>query len=75
MCNLKPFINKYDWKELMIFTQQKNWKKLELNNSSITLDILYVPYNTEQIRLACKSKYNFKCENKIVLSMITDCKK
>ena len=75
MCNLKPFINKYDWKELMIFTQQKNWKKLELNNSSITLDILYVPYNTEQIRLACKSKYNFKCENKIVLSMITDRKK
>ena len=32
-------------------------------------------YNTEKIRLACKSKHNFKRKNQVVLLMITDGKK
>ena len=32
-------------------------------------------YNTEKIRLASKSKHNFKRENQVILLMITDGKK
>ena len=51
----------------------RDWKKFELNNKSIALNILYVPHNTEKIRHAYKSKYNR--ENQVILLMITDGKK
>ena len=72
---IKPFINQYNWKEVDIPSERKDWKKFELNNKSIALNILFVIYNTEKIRLAYKSKYNFKRENQVILSMITDGKK
>ena len=50
----------------------KNLKKFESNNKSIALNILYVPYNTEKIRHAYKSKYNLTRENQVILLMITD---
>ena len=34
-----------------------------------------MPYNTEKIRLACKSKHNLKRKNQVILLMITDGKK
>ena len=34
--------------------------------------MLYVPYNTEQIRCAYKSKYNNESKNQVILLMITD---
>ena len=34
--------------------------------------ILFVPYNTKQIGLAYKSKYNHKRDNQVILLMITD---
>ena len=34
-----------------------------------------MPYNTEEIRHTYKSKYNFECENKVILLIITDSKK
>ena len=49
---IKPFIGKYDWKEIDFPSQCKDWKKIESNNKSIALNILYVPYNTEKIRHA-----------------------
>ena len=49
---LKPFINQYNWKDFP--SEQKYWKKFELNNKSIALNMLFVPYNTEKIRLAYK---------------------
>ena len=36
----------------------KEWRKIESNNKSIALNILYVPPNTGKIRHAYKSKYN-----------------
>ena len=63
----KPFINQYDWKEIDFPSHQKNWKKFELNNKTIALHILLVPYNTEKTRLAYKPKHNFKCENQVIL--------
>ena len=47
----------------------------ESNNKSITLNILYVPHNTKEIKHAYKSKYNLECENQVFLLMITDGKK
>ena len=53
-------------------SHKKDWEKFESNNESIALNVLYVPYNTEQIRHAYKSKYNLKRENQVILLMITD---
>ena len=72
---IKPFIDQYNWKEIDFPSHSKDWKKFELNNKSIALNILFVPYNTEKIRFACKSKHNFKRENQVILLMITDGKK
>ena len=56
-------------------TTQKEWKKFELNNKSIVLNILYVPYITEEIRHAYVSKCNITCKNQVTFLMITDGKK
>ena len=50
-------------------------KKFKSNNKSIALNILYVPYNTKEIRHAYKSKCNLNRENQIILLIITDDKK
>ena len=34
-----------------------------------------MPYDTEKIRYAYKSKYDEKCENKVIFLVITDGKK
>ena len=72
---IKPFIDQYNWKEIDFPSHSKDWKKFEQNNKTIALNILFVPYNTEKIRLAYKSKHNFKHENQVILLMITDGKK
>ena len=72
---IKLFIDQYNWKEISFLSHQKDWKKFELNNRSIALNILYVPHNTEKIRHAYVSKYNTKHENQVILLMITDGKK
>ena len=56
-------------------SHQKDRKNFELNNKTIALNILFVSYNTEKVRLVYKSKYNFKCENQVILLVITDRKK
>ena len=56
-------------------SHSKDWKKFQQNNKTIALNILFVPHNTEKIRLAYKSKHNFKRENQVILLMITDGKK
>ena len=48
---IKPFISdQYNWKEIDFPSKQKDWKNFELNNKTIALNILFVPYNTEKIR-------------------------
>ena len=44
----------------------------EQNNQTIALNILFVPNNTEKIKLEYKSNDNFKRENQAILLMITD---
>ena len=69
---MKTFINQYIWKDIDFPSTSKDWKKLELNNKSIALNILYVPHDNKKICHAFKSKYNSTRENQVILLMITD---
>ena len=69
---LKPFIDKYNWKDIEFPSHLKDWKKFEKNNKTIALNILYVPYNTKQIRPIYISKYSHKRDNQVNLLKITD---
>ena len=44
-------------------------------NAGKSLNILFVPHNTKATSIACKSKYNHKRKNLVILLMITDGKK
>ena len=69
---MKPFINQYNRKDIDFPATLKDWKKLEQNNKTIAFNILFVPYNTKEIRIAYKSKYNHNRDNQVILLMITD---
>ena len=69
---IKPFIDQYNWNDIYFPSTGKDWKKFELNNESIALNILYVPHNTGKIHLAYKSKHNLTREKQVILLMITD---
>ena len=69
---LKPFINNYNWKDIEFPSHSKDWRKFECNNKTIALNILYVSYNTKQIKQAYISKYNNEGDNQVNLLMITD---
>ena len=67
--NIKPFIDKYNWKGIDFPAGVKDWEKFEKNNKEVALNILYVPHNTKEIRLTYKSKYNRKHKDQVVLLM------
>ena len=69
---IKTFIDQYDWKEKNIPLDKKDWKRPELNNRSIALNMLHVPYNIKKIRPTYISKYNSNRENQVIILMITD---
>ena len=73
--SIKLFVDQYNWKEISFPSHKEDWKNFEMNKKSIALNILYVPYNTEELRYAYKSKYNLKCENQVILLMIPNGKK
>ena len=50
-------------------------KEFGLNNKATALNILFVTYSTQKIKLAYMSKHNFKRQNQVILLMITDDKK
>ena len=69
---IKPFIDQYNWNDIEFPSTGKDWKKFELKNESIALNILYVPHNTVKIHLAYKSKHNLTREKQVILLMIID---
>ena len=69
---LEPFIYYYNWKDIEFPSHSKDWRKFEQNNKAIALNILYVPYNTMQIKPAYISKNNRKRDNQVNLLMIAD---
>ena len=52
-------------------SDQRDWKEFEQNNTSIALNVLFVSYNSEEIKLAYKSNYN-KRKNQVILLMINN---
>ena len=42
---LKPYINKYNWKDIKFSSDKEDWKKLEQNNKEIALNVLFVAHN------------------------------
>ena len=38
---IKPFINKYNWKERNFLSEKDDWKKIEKNNVTIALNVLH----------------------------------
>ena len=69
---VKSFIDQYNWKDINFPSHVDDWKKFELNNKSIALNVLYVPEGEKTIRHAYKSKYNLIRENQVILLMIGD---
>ena len=69
---IKPFIDQYNWNDIDLPSTSKDWKKFEINNESIALNILYVPHKTRKIHFAYKSRHNLTRENQVILLMITD---
>ena len=56
ICNIKPFIDQYDWNGIDFPSHKKDWNKFELNNKTIPLNVLFIPCYTKQIRLEYISK-------------------
>ena len=68
--NVKSFINEYNWKEINFLSHVKGWKKCEPYNQKISLNILFVENNQEEIKQAYISKRNSDRENKAILLII-----
>ena len=68
---IKPFIEKYNWKDIDFPSTSKDWKKFELNNE-VAFNILYVPHGTKKIEVAYNSKHNLTREKQVILLMISN---
>ena len=69
----------YDFNKISLnrggsYTDFPEWikNKIELNNESIALKILYVPHKTGKIHLPYNSKHNLTREKQVILLIITD---
>ena len=69
---LRPYINSYNWKDINFPAWQDDWRTFERNNKDATLNIYFVPYNKEKIKLANRSDHNCTRKNQVVLLMISD---
>ena len=67
----KEFKKLLNFKKVDIdFSRQKRyWENFEQENNSIAINVLFVPHNREEIKLAYKSSYN-KRKNQVILLMI-----
>ena len=68
---MKKKIEKLERVDIDLSSHQRDWEKIEQENTSIALNVLFASYNSEKIRLAYKSNYN-KCKNQVILLMIND---
>ena len=70
-------LKKKNWKKILKFkrvdtdfsSHQREWEEFEQNDISIALNILFVPHNSEEIKLAYKSNYK-KRKSQVILLMI-----
>ena len=65
---MKKKIEKLERVDIDLSSHQRDWEKIEQENTSIALNVLFASYKSEKIRLAYKSNYN-KCKNQVILLM------
>ena len=53
------------------FLHQRDWEEFEQSDTLIALNVLFVSYNSEEIKLAYKSNYH-KRKNQVILLMVND---
>ena len=70
--NLIPFIPNYNWGEINFPAGPKEYSDFEKNNTTIALNIFYVPHKELDIRPCYISKFNKTREHQANLLMITD---
>ena len=70
--NLEPFISCYNWIDIEFPAGHKYYSAFEKNNPEIALNMLYIPYNTFEIRPCYISKHNKTRNIQANLLMITD---
>ena len=58
LTKVNKFVDRCDWSGINFQAGINDWKRFELNNKSVVLNILYVPYGEKIITPAYKSKYN-----------------
>ena len=71
----KTFTDQYYWKEIHFLNRPKHWKKFETSNKTIDLAVSFLSSNSvgiKKLRQVYISKHSSKCENQVVLSMVTD---
>ena len=71
----KKIVDQCNQKGIIYPSEIKDWKKFELNNLEIFLNVLFGKHNQEEIRQAYISKYKSERKNEVTLSMISDDKK
>ena len=63
---IKNYSSKYNWEGIEFPTGSEDWKNFE-QNKTIALNVLFVPHNTETIRVAYRPEDNHKCKNQVNL--------
>ena len=71
--NIKPFINKYNWKGINYLSKIDDQETFEKNNPTSALNIFYV--KEKEIYPAYISKHNSTCEKQLILLMIPNIEK
>ena len=56
--------------DINLSSHQTDCENFEQNNTSIALNVLFASYNSEEIKLAYKSRYNNKRKKHVILLMI-----
>ena len=65
-------IEKIKQADIDFLSHQTDWENFKENNSSTALNVLFVPHNSEEIKLAYKSRYINKRKNNVVLLIINE---
>ena len=65
---IKPFIHKYNWEGINFAWQKDDWKKIEKNNVTIALKVLYP--TTGKINPSHVSIHNSTSEKPVILLII-----
>ena len=64
-------IEKLKSSDIDLSSHQRDWEECEQSNALIALNVLFISYNSEEIKLAHKWNYN-KCKNQVLLLIIND---